>query len=193
MPPKNEERRRALADAAIEILGRGGVHALSHRAVDEHAALPAGTASNYFRSREALLAAAAERVVELHLAEMAQADGMVVGPIGRAGLIGLIAGSLMGAATMYRLRYLAVYELTLEATRQPQLQETLATLAASSLEFTIAQHRQLGLDTTPEQIQLLITLFGGALFTLIALSPDQCTPDSVAALAAAIVNGALGG
>ena len=73
-PPRNTRRRNALADAAIEVLGTGGIHKLSHRAVDERAGLPAGTAANYFPRRDDLLAAAAERVAELHLAEMAAAD-----------------------------------------------------------------------------------------------------------------------
>jgi DNA-binding transcriptional regulator YbjK len=192
VPPLNMERRRALADAAIEILGSAGVHALSHRALDERAGLPAGTASNYFRSREALLAAAAERVVELHLAEMAQADALVRGPIAREGLIELIAASLLYSATAQRTRYLAVYELTLEATRRPELRAAFTALADSSLRFTLDQHRRLGLDTTAEQVQQLITLFGGALFTLTAALPHQCTPDAAAALARALVTGVLG-
>ena len=73
-PPRNMRRRNALADAAIEVLGTAGIHKLSHRAVDERAGLPAGTASNYFPRRDDLLAAAAERVGELHMAEMAAAD-----------------------------------------------------------------------------------------------------------------------
>ena len=69
-PPRNTRRRSALADAAIEVLGTAGIHKLSHRAVDERAGLPAGTAANYFPRRDDLLAAAAERVAELHVAEM---------------------------------------------------------------------------------------------------------------------------
>ena len=59
VPPPNNERRAQLADAAIELLAASGVHGVTHRAVDRRAGLPAGTASNYFRSREALLVAAA--------------------------------------------------------------------------------------------------------------------------------------
>ena len=58
-PPQNTRRRNALADAAIEILGTAGIHKLSHRAVDEQAGVPPGTASNYFPRRDDLLEAAA--------------------------------------------------------------------------------------------------------------------------------------
>nr|MDA8322359.1 TetR/AcrR family transcriptional regulator [Actinomycetota bacterium] len=46
--PRNEERRRALADAAIAILAGQGSHHLTHRTVDRRAGVPAGTTANYF-------------------------------------------------------------------------------------------------------------------------------------------------
>src|SRR5919201_3990276 len=54
-------RREELLDAAILVLGERGIHALSHRAVDAAAGLPAGSTSNHFRTRDALLNAVVER------------------------------------------------------------------------------------------------------------------------------------
>jgi len=54
-------RRDDLLDAAITVLGERGIHALTHRAVDTQAGLPAGSASNHFRTRDALLDAVVER------------------------------------------------------------------------------------------------------------------------------------
>ncbi|GAA4605781.1 AcrR family transcriptional regulator [Actinoplanes octamycinicus] len=54
-------RREQLLDAAITLLGEGGIHALTHRAVDSQAGLPTGSASNHFRTRDALLDAVVER------------------------------------------------------------------------------------------------------------------------------------
>ena len=54
-------RREELLDAAITVLGECGIHALTHRAVDTAAGLPAGSASNHFRTRDALLDAVVER------------------------------------------------------------------------------------------------------------------------------------
>ncbi len=54
-------RREELLDAAITVLGDRGIHALTHRAVDTAAGLPAGSASNHFRTRDALLDAVVER------------------------------------------------------------------------------------------------------------------------------------
>src|SRR6516225_5861294 len=65
MPP-NPERRAQILDAAIGILADEGVGGLTHRQVDDRAGLPAGTTSNYFRTRQALLEATAARTVDLH-------------------------------------------------------------------------------------------------------------------------------
>lgn len=56
-------RRELLLDAAITVLGERGIHALTHRAVDAEAGLPAGSASNHFRTRDALLDAVMDRFV----------------------------------------------------------------------------------------------------------------------------------
>ena len=54
-------RREELLDAAISVLGQSGIHGLTHRAVDAAAGLPAGSTSNHFRTRDALLNAVVER------------------------------------------------------------------------------------------------------------------------------------
>lgn len=195
-PPRNTRRRAVLADAAIEVLGTAGIHKLSHRAVDQHAGLPAGTAANYFPRRDDLLAAAAERVAELHVAEMTAADraATAAGGGSSAGpdtLARLLAASLHDAATRNRTRYLAAYELALESTRQPALAGAMARLGAGALEVTLAEHRALGLPTTPRQVRTLIALYNGTLLTLVAAPPGTVTPEVTLGLARALVAGAL--
>jgi len=58
------DRREALLDAAISVLGERGIHALTHRTVDTAAGLPAGSTSNHFRTRDALLEAVVERFAD---------------------------------------------------------------------------------------------------------------------------------
>jgi DNA-binding transcriptional regulator YbjK len=191
VPPQNLKRRHALADAAIEVLGTRGAHGLSHRAVDETAGLPSGTASNYHRSRDALFGAAMERAAELHLAEMEAASAQAGTPIDRPQLIEMLGYSLLAAADRHRTRYLAVYELALEATRRPDLQKAYARLMETSVLFTTRQHRLLGLDTSPEDVRTLILLYENALFGLLTGPPDRLTETTTRALARAMVNGVL--
>ena len=63
-------RRALIADAAISTLARDGMRGLTHRAVDRAAGLPEGSASYYFRTRQALLQATVERLAELTSTDM---------------------------------------------------------------------------------------------------------------------------
>jgi len=196
VPPLNERRRGELADAAIALLAESGVHGVTHRAVERQASLPAGTASNYFRSREALLVAAAERVGQLHHADMeAIADGhrTTKRRHTRTSATELIAESLLLAATTHRSRYLAIFELQLESLRRPALTDALTSLHRSTLAFTIGHHAAHGLDIPPEAVPTLMALYGGALFTLVSSPPGTATWAVTHDLALAIVRGGLGG
>ncbi|MGZ4495582.1 MAG: TetR/AcrR family transcriptional regulator [Nocardioides sp.] len=52
-----EDRRTAMAGAAIALLARGGPRVLTHRAIDAELGLPAGSTSYYLRTRRAVLEA----------------------------------------------------------------------------------------------------------------------------------------
>ncbi|SCL71167.1 transcriptional regulator, TetR family [Micromonospora citrea] len=200
MPPTNPGRRRALTDAAIDLLATSGVHGVTHRAVEQAAGLPPGTASNYFRSREALLVAAARRIVDLHHADtdgFAPRAGTAEAPAASAPagtsaqLAELLAESLFAAATTLRNRYLAVFELQMEATRRPALAAVLTALQDSSFRLTADQHAALGLAIPAERIPILVALYGGTLFALVAAPPGHVSRELVDDLAWAIVRGAL--
>jgi DNA-binding transcriptional regulator YbjK len=194
VPPQNQRRRGQLADAAIALLAETGVHGVTHRAVERRAGLPVGTASNYFRSREALLVAVAERVGELHYADMDTA-GAAHQPSStgtRERTVELIAGSLLAAATAYRGRYLAIFELRLESLRRPALAESLNALLERSVAFSAHHHADLGLDIPVAAVRTLVTLYGGALFTLVTAPAGEVTPELTRELAASIVRAGLG-
>ncbi|MFI9555612.1 TetR/AcrR family transcriptional regulator [Nonomuraea endophytica] len=194
MPPTNPGRRRALTDAAIELLAGSGVHGLTHRAVEQAAGLPQGTASNYFRTREALLLAVAERVSELHLADMAEATRQAEATADGIGqTVELLAESLFGAATVLRTRYLAIFELQLEAVRRPAMAPALAGLQDTALRLTAGHHADLALPIPRDRVATLVMLYAGALFTLVTAPPESITREGVHEIAHAIVQGALSG
>lgn len=74
--------RRRAQDAAVDLIGAEGIRALTHGRVDAAASLPAGSTSNHFRTRAALLAgviegmAAAERA-DAGAAAIRSRDGLV--------------------------------------------------------------------------------------------------------------------
>jgi AcrR family transcriptional regulator len=62
--------KQRVLDAAIELAGTLGLRALTHARIDEHAGLAKGSASNYFRTRQALLEGVVARLAELELPEV---------------------------------------------------------------------------------------------------------------------------
>lgn len=70
--PETLKRRDALLDAAIAIIGEGGLGALTHRSVASRAELPNATTSYFFASIDDLAVAAMERVVSKASEQLAQ-------------------------------------------------------------------------------------------------------------------------
>lgn len=178
MPPPNLERRRLLADAAIEVLAVHGARGLTHRAVDAEAAVPPGTTSRYFRTREALVVAVVDRAAELQYAEMAAAADRL-GPVGPARLGDELVAMVRGALTAHPSRQLAMLELFLEGTRRPELQARLAEASAGMMRVIGRVHRAAGVDITRQEEQLLLVFFTGLVFTLLTRPPEAVGARSV--------------
>ncbi len=115
------DRRAVILDAALGVLAGQGMRGLTHRAVDAAADLPAGSTSYYFRSRSALVTGCVDRLLTLD-AEREIPDLAAVPP-GR--LVDALADVAVAMATTERTRTLARYELTLAATRDPDLRAAL--------------------------------------------------------------------
>ena len=62
--PLGADRRDAIADAAIHLVATRGLRGLTHRAVDAEAGLPPGSTSYYLRTRNALLTACVNRMLD---------------------------------------------------------------------------------------------------------------------------------
>lgn len=131
-------RRARIADAAISTLARDGMRGLTHRAVDRAAGLPEGSASYYFRTRQALLQATVERLAELTRTDMLSSAAMpdstappALPGHGLDALAGVTAALVESWLTTGRERQLARYELALEANRRPELRQTLVATGAA--------------------------------------------------------------
>ncbi|MFI6938279.1 TetR/AcrR family transcriptional regulator [Streptomyces sp. NPDC050418] len=165
----NQERRDRLRDAAIEVLAESGSRGLTHRAVDAVAEVPQGTTKNYFPTREALLRAVMERIVELHAAIPR------VPPDDRAGLAALLRGLLEHVVGAGCVRVRALLELQREAVRSPWLAVPLDTFAAADFAFLERAQRSAGLPVTPERAAALVLALHGALPHLVAAGPATRT------------------
>ncbi len=163
MPP-NPERRARILDAAIDILADTGIGAVTHRHVDERAGLPAGTTSNYFRTRLALLEATAARTVELHW-ERVEALRSAIGPMTPEIVKTLMTRMVSGPDPQARRRTLARFELFMEGTRRPELRPFLSELQAAAVKSATLIIESAGYHPTPQQTEDLSLLLNGLVFS----------------------------
>ena len=117
------ERRTALLDAAIDIIGREGMRGLTHRAVDAAAGVPAGSTSNHFRTREALLRGIMEQFVRR---ERAMVTTTGERPTSRDELVAMLAAYARTAVEEGRTVSLARYAILVEAAQRPELRPDVA-------------------------------------------------------------------
>lgn len=171
--PNSEQRRRDLCDAAIHLLATEGARGLTHLRVDRRAGFADGTTSFYYQTRSALLRGAIDRVIELDVADFTEAlDATRVGEIDS--LISHLAEHAMRTAVEpERTRARARFELTMIASRDPELSAVLESLAdrfVAISEAAVAQVQPAGTPPDPtlvkQQAFAVVTFLGGFLFRL---------------------------
>lgn len=142
-------RRNDLLDAAIEVLGGSGMHGLTHRRVDAAAGLPAGSCSNHFRTRDALLEAVVERFAdrERHNFEAILMESVPHGPAELAQVLTRMAHDAVGP---HRTLTLARYAILVEAGIHPSLRARLLTTGARVNAYFMAWLRLAG-STDPDR------------------------------------------
>lgn len=174
MPP-NPQRRNQILDAAIDILCDDGVGGLTHRQVDNRADLPAGTTSNYFRTRQALLDATASRTVDLHWrrVEMLQA---AVGPMTRDALKSLMI-RMLEPDEQSRRATLARFELFMESTRREELRPMMRELQAAAVKSATLIFNAAGFSPTPERVDELSRVLNGFVFSNLTVVPEPGVQD----------------
>jgi DNA-binding transcriptional regulator YbjK len=174
--PANPERRNQILDAAIDILCDDGVGGLTHRQADTRAGVPAGTTSNYFRTRQALLEATAERTVELHWqrVEMLQS---VIGPISRDALKALMI-RMLDPDDQFRRWTLARFELFMESTRREELRPLMKELQAAAVKSATLMFEAAGFTPTPERIDELSRVLNGFVFSNLTVAPEPGSQDA---------------
>lgn len=185
----NQERRVVLSDAGLRVLAREGSRGLTHRAVDKETGCPTGTTSNYFRTRDALLSALADRIYE----RLAPPPEVLANPTAKPPSVEAVAEyvhDIVRRAGAAPDLYVALLELRLEARRNPllapKLRATLhrgyrgdiefhlaAQLPGGALEIALLHYAIDGLlldrlgasigsaETTEEAVSLLVTRLVG--------------------------------
>ncbi|MEU7645510.1 TetR/AcrR family transcriptional regulator [Streptomyces huasconensis] len=185
MVRRNDERRAALVDAAIEVLAREGARGLTFRSVDTEAGVPTGTASNYFANRDDLLTQAGARVYERLRPSEEEVERQRTAKRDKETYTSLMR-EVLGRVSGFRTGYLALLELRLEATRRPDLRAVLTERVRADLDANIAYHESSGLPGDATAVRLLHLAFNWLIVEQLTL-PDVLSEAERDALVAAAV------
>ncbi|MER6630270.1 TetR family transcriptional regulator [Streptomyces sp. NPDC000987] len=182
---QNPARRTALLDAAIEVLAREGSRGLTLRAVDKEAAVPTGTASNYFANRADMLAQVMGRTRERLTPDPAELAGTMQAEPSHE-LVSTLMLQLVGRMRRERSSYLAMLELRLEATRRPELHAELARFLTAELDANIDFHLGSGLPGDRTGVVTLYLAMLGLIVDELTV-PELLAQDRIEALVDAMV------
>ncbi|MEV6598568.1 TetR family transcriptional regulator [Actinoplanes sp. NPDC051346] len=179
--PRNPDRRRALTDAGLRVLAVSGARGLTHRAVDTEAGVPSGTASNYFRSRDALLGALGERIMERFAPDPGVLAELGAREASRELFIDYLR-YIVERTTREPELTRALIELRLESARSPGLAAILGETLRRGYRDDVAFHATTGLAGGPFEIALLHYALDGLLLDLLTTSIGaDAAPDKVVA------------
>lgn len=180
---KNEERRRLLADAGLKVLADEGARGLTHRAVDAAAGVPTGTASNYFRSRDALIAGLVDRIGERLAPQPADLEQRAGRPPTRE-LFADYLRDIVRRLSENRDVTLALFHLRLEGIRRPELAGLLGSWMRAGFEADVAFNEGAGLPGGRREIALFHYAVDGLLLDRLgpSIDPDTSTDDIIEAL-----------
>ncbi|REK87346.1 TetR/AcrR family transcriptional regulator [Streptomyces inhibens] len=187
---RNPERRAALVDAAIEVLARDGARGLTFRAVDTAAGVPNGTASNYFASRDDLLAQVTGQIHQRIAPDPDEVTAVMAAPPSRA-LVAELMRWINRRVAENRTGYLAMLELRLEATRRPELRAELTRAIRATLDEDIRFHLESGLPGDRNAVVLIYLAMTGLMLEQLTL-PGVVPAEEADGLISALVDRAIG-
>jgi DNA-binding transcriptional regulator YbjK len=185
---KNEARRNALADAGIAVLATEGSRGLTHRAIDERAGVPIGTASNYFRTRETLIAGLFERIGARLAPTPEDLERRAAQEPSRE-LFAEYLRDIVRRLSTEREVTLALFELRLESARRPDLADTVSSWLRTGFAADVAFNDAAGLPGGAREIALFHYAIDGLLLDRLTSSIDPET--STDAIVDALVDGLL--
>lgn len=180
-------RREHLLDAAITVLGERGIHALTHRAVDAQAALPAGSTSNHFRTRDALLEAVVDRFAARERA-LWEELAMRMYPTTPHQLAQVLAAAAKTATGPQRTLTLARYAILVEAGIHPTIRAQMLSTGARVNSWFMTWLRVAG-STDPERdAPIIMNHYTGVVLHELAIPDPTFDPtDQITTLVTTVI------
>jgi TetR/AcrR family transcriptional regulator, regulator of biofilm formation and stress response len=181
-PPvrRGAARRRALLDATVRVIGRGGIAAVDHRAVAAEAGVPLGSTTYYFDSKDDMVARALEHVAEREAERLrAKSEGGAL-DVGPELLPERLADIVIDVWAGDRVTLLAQYELYLESARRPDLRPAAERWDQAYRDFLLHALERLGTPDPDRRARLLCAGLDGLLLDHVATGSDPADLRSLA-------------
>ncbi len=180
------DRRTALLDATLALLGEGGLSAVTHRAVEAAAGLPHGSTTYYFKTRQQLIDAAVDRLAELdHQAVDAighEVAMVLAGGRGELDYARLAAGITAWISARPELQ-LARYELSLAGARRPEIAVKMQAGRASFVRLLLPIVVSVGSPEPERDAGILLALLDGLIFEQMTARTPGAPPPAIDELA----------
>lgn len=161
-------RTRAL-DAALDLLGEGGIRALTHARVDARANLPRGSTSNWFRTRDALVSGVIDWLAEGERADFDHAPRPRVETADD--LIGALCDLIAVQSGPLASRTRARYALFLEGAGSPDLMAPLLAQRAVFVAWTTELLTRVGAPAPAESARMLMATADGLVLHRVTVDP----------------------
>lgn len=158
-PRSATDKRTAVLDAAIHLVGTEGLRALTHRRVDAIAGVPAGSTSNYFRTRHALVEGVLDRLLEQDRVQLAAIGAALPGDARE--LEDLMHGYVMFVTGDDLVRTRARFAMFVEAMATPELRAGVETRRSELRGWIGTVLVGLGVDDSATAARVLIDYLDG--------------------------------
>lgn len=164
--PMASTRERAL-QAAVELVAEGGMRALTHARVDARAQLAAGSTSNWFRTRAALVAGLVDWIADGERADFA---GAIADTDDTGAFIDALTGMIEAQTGPHAVRTRARLTLFLEAS--PVARDALYAQRRAFEEWMRTLAGSLGMPEPEAAARTLLACGSGLVLHRLTVDPD---------------------
>ncbi|WDV53025.1 TetR family transcriptional regulator [Streptomyces coeruleorubidus] len=169
-------RRDEVLDAAIEVLAEGGLRRLTYQAVDTAAGVPAGTTSNHFRSRDALVAGVVGHLEAQDRRDWERVAGEPTAEDPEA-FVAALTHMIRHALGPARPRTAARYALILEGLARPAVRAPLSRAQDSLISWVAQWLATLGSPEPQEHCRVLFDYLDGMMFHQVVMPRAHFDPE----------------
>ncbi|WP_051467529.1 TetR/AcrR family transcriptional regulator [Actinomadura oligospora] len=170
------DRRALLLDTAIAVIASHGLRGLTHRAVQEAAGLPHGSVTYYFKTRDMLILAVVDRMIEIDKERSGPAAHELLRAIATrsdAPDYDRIAELLRGWWSESRELLLARFELELAGAREPLIRDAMARCRAEFRQLAELIALAAGSEDARFDAEVVTKLIDGLMFDFVTRAPQD--------------------